>query len=77
MSIPVQNLPHGAAGRLGETVLNVFERFDPGIERWEVLPRPGSLRCLQTWRIWRAASPGYLDTNGYLNIFEDNEKILF
>lgn len=27
------------AGRLGETVLNVFERFDPAIQRWEVLPR--------------------------------------
>lgn len=32
-------LMFAVAGRLGETVLNVFERFDPAIQRWEVLPR--------------------------------------
>ena len=34
-------------GRLGETVLNVFERFDPAIERWEVLPR--QQRCRRSF----------------------------
>eukprot|EP00913_Durusdinium_trenchii_P006682 g6279.t1 len=33
-----------ASGRLGETVLSVFERYDPHIGRWEVLPRVPTAR---------------------------------
>ena len=39
-------------GRLGDTVLNVAERFDPGIERWEMLPRRQGGRGVVVTSLW-------------------------
>ena len=48
------------AGRLGETVLNVFERFDPAIQRWEVLPRHAA-PSIQNAMTWGPRMGGWMD----------------